>query len=204
MDLSPNSSISPFDYWVSGDVTIHETAVVAPGVILQASPGTSIAIGAGSCIGMGAVLQSQGGNLEIGAGVTIGTKVLLVGRIQVGDFACIGPSATLFNHQVEASTVIPAGSLWGDPSRPWQAEATQPEDSLPSPWDNEEATSQISESETVPESPPAETPEPEMVTPDEITSPMPPAEKPTVIGQVYINQLIVTLFPERELFKKLS
>jgi carbon dioxide concentrating mechanism protein CcmN len=82
---------------------------------------------------------------------------------------------------------------------------------LPSPWDSEPDSPDVEQaslesiiSETVVLEPlPLESPTPPL-SESEAPPPPPPNEKPPVVGQVYINQLLVTLFPERDLFKKNS
>ena len=133
--------------YISGDVTIHPNAAIAPGVLLQASPGSSIIIAAGACIGMGAVLHSYDGILEIQEGASLGAGVLMVGAGIIGANACIGSQCTLLNTSVEAKVLVPSGSVLGDSSRQPQAEAEEltqpivtvapepePLDPLPDPW----------------------------------------------------------------------
>ncbi|MBE9186002.1 carbon dioxide concentrating mechanism protein, partial [Microcoleus sp. LEGE 07076] len=73
MYLSPLQLSSNFQILMSGDVVVNESAAIAPGVILQADPGSRISIAAGACIGMGAILHAREGDLDIGAGAILGT-----------------------------------------------------------------------------------------------------------------------------------
>jgi carbon dioxide concentrating mechanism protein CcmN len=127
--LPPLQAMHDSQVYISGDVTIHPNAAIAPGVLLQASPGSSIIIAAGVCIGMGAVLHSCDGILEIQEGASLGAGVLMVGAGIIGSSACIGSQCTLFNTSVEAKALVPSGSMLGDSSRQTQPEAealTQP------------------------------------------------------------------------------
>ncbi|WP_404785674.1 hypothetical protein [Altericista sp. CCNU0014] len=146
----PLQAMHDSQVFISGDVTIHPNAAIAPGVLLQASPGSSIVVAAGACIGMGAVLHSCDGTIEIREGASIGAGVLIVGAGAIGPGACIGSLSTLLNTTVEAKVLVPSGSILGDGSRQLQIEAevaqptmspSQPPpqpDLSPDPW----ATSQ--------------------------------------------------------------
>ncbi|MFM5887454.1 MAG: transferase, partial [Dolichospermum sp.] len=65
-----------FDTHIYGDVIIHPSAVLAPGIILQAATNSRIVIGAGVCLGMGSILQVSEGILEIEAGANLGAGFL--------------------------------------------------------------------------------------------------------------------------------
>ena len=106
-----------FDSYISGEVTIHPSAVLAPGVILQAAVNSKIIIGPGVCIGMGAILQVHEGTLEVEAGANLGAGFLMVGKGKIGANACIGAATTVFNCSVDPGQVIPPGSILGDTSR---------------------------------------------------------------------------------------
>ena len=110
---------------VSGDVTIHPSAVIAPGVLLQADSNSRIVIAAGACIGMGTILHADQGTLEVGESANIGTGVLFIGSGNIGAHACIGSSCTIFNTDVPKQHVLPSGSLLGDTSRQIQTEVPQ-------------------------------------------------------------------------------
>lgn len=196
MHLPPIHTISTLDIFVSGDVTIHESAVVAPGVILQAAPESRIIVEAGACVGMGVILNAYQGNIEIKSGAILGAGVLIIGHGEIGHNACIGSTTTILNTSVEPMTVIPAGSLIGDQSRQMilsaelieELEAKQGrlngseppmKDSFPDPF--------LEETEVVTQNQPttAITEVKEFV-------------EGQVVGQVYINQLLLTLFGERQ------
>ncbi len=235
MRLPPVQIISNSEYFVSGDVTIHETAVIAPGVILQAAPHSQIIIGEGVCVGKGTVINAYGGNIDIEAGATLGAGVLIIGRTRIGQDACVGALTTILNTSIESLSLIPAGSLLGDTSRAWdgQMEGNETESlqeptpsaptsatktsetEIPSPWDTDEqdtaTTSPESSDQTQPlsvsdkqetELQPEVEPETLEFVPSSVEHNGIAAQKMPVVGQVYINQLLVTLFPEREAFRK--
>lgn len=210
MSHPPAHVVSQSQYLVRGQVTIHATAVIAAGTILQAAPNCHLTIGAGVCIGQGTILQAWGGDLTLEPGVVLGARCLVMGQGEIGTGACLGAEVTVWNTSVAGQALIAPRSLLGDPSRscaltclPAQEIAT-----LPSPWDSEpEAPVPPPAAETPSqggEVAPAAAPESETVTvvePDE-PQPLAPPAKPPVVGQVYINQLLITLFPERDFLKK--
>jgi carbon dioxide concentrating mechanism protein CcmN len=106
-----------FDAHIHGNVIIHPSAVIAPGVILQAATNSTIVIGAGVCLGMGSILQVSEGILEIEAGANLGAGFLMVGEGKIGANACIGSATTVFNCSVAPGQVIPPGAILGDTSR---------------------------------------------------------------------------------------
>lgn len=108
---------SSFESYIGGEVIIHESAVIAPGVILNAAPNSKIIIGAGVCIGMGSVIQVDTGTLEIEVGASLGAGFLMVGEGKIGANACIGAATTVFRCSVEAFQVVAPGSILGDKSR---------------------------------------------------------------------------------------
>jgi carbon dioxide concentrating mechanism protein CcmN len=168
---------------VSGNVTIHPSAVIAPGVLLQADADSQIIIAAGVCIGAGTVLHVNQGNLEIEEGASLGASVLLFGSGRIGANACVGSKVTIFNSCIEPEQVIQAGSLIGDPSR----SITQTE-SVPieaSPPQAETASTEASPPQ------PAET--------DTAQSPsaLATAASVPIYGKTAVTQLIVALFPGR-------
>ncbi|MEH2420938.1 MAG: transferase [Nostoc sp.] len=117
MSVPPLRLSNNFDSYISGEVTIHPSAVLAPGVILQAAVNSKIIIGPGVCIGMGAILQVHEGTLEVETGANLGAGFLMVGKGKIGANACIGSATTVFNYSVEPGQVVPPGSILGDTSR---------------------------------------------------------------------------------------
>ncbi len=207
MYLPPLQPVSNSNIYVSGDVTIDPGAVIAPGAILQAAPNSRIAIAEGACIGMGVVLNAYQGAIEVESGAVLGAGVLVIGKSKIGSNACIGAATTIFNSSIESMVVVPAGSLIGDPSRQVGA-ISEPETvtngqsavAAESPSQKPElVTDQTSAVEA--ESPP---PQPETISEPEVEvapnnsepEPSPPKEKVPVVGQIYINKLLLTLFPQ--------
>ncbi len=206
MYLPPLQPVSNSDIYVSGDVTIHPGAAIAPGAILQAAPNSRIAIGAGACVGMGAVLNAYQGAIEVESGAVLGAGVLVIGKGKIGANACIGAATTIFNSSIESMAAVPAGSLIGDPSR--QVAAISELETVTSVQSAVDAESPSQKPELVTdeasavdaESPP---PQPETISEPEVEvapnssepEPSPPKEKVPVVGQIYINKLLLTLFP---------
>lgn len=175
--------ISTSHYYISGDVTIQDGAAIAPGVLIQADPESRVIIKAGACIGIGSILHASQGTVEIGEGANIGAEVLLVGRVTIGAHACVGSATTILNSSVELGQIIPPGSLLGDNSR--QADVLQVTDTVtyPSPAEvvsNGQPTPAVAEPES--------------------TDLVKPVESPgvNVYGQVYVNQLLVKMFPNSQ------
>lgn len=108
---------SSFESYIGGEVIIHESAVIAPGVILNAAPNSKIIIGAGVCIGMGSIIQVDTGILEIETGASLGAGFLMVGSGKIGANACIGAATTVFNCSVSSGQVVAPGSMLGDKGR---------------------------------------------------------------------------------------
>jgi carbon dioxide concentrating mechanism protein CcmN len=213
MYLSPLQLSSNSQILMSGDVVVNEGAAIAPGVILQADPGSRILIAAGACIGMGVILHAREGTLEIAAGVILGAGVLVVGAGTIGENACIGAGTTLINPCIEKMQIMPAGSLIGDTSRQAAAEeatATAPTAAPTSPETPEATTPPVDRSiepieppqpaQTPPQTAPETAPDPPESTAAE---PPQPGETPTILyGQAHINRLLGTLFPHRQAFNR--
>lgn len=209
MYLSPLQLSSNSQILMSGDVVVNEGAAIAPGVILQAEPGSRISIAAGACIGLGVILHAREGTLEIGAGVILGAGVLVVGAGTIGTSACIGAGTTLIDPCIDQMQIMPAGSLIGDTSRQASAEATAaaPTAAPTSPETPEATTPPVpppieppAPAQTPPQTPPETAAEPPESTAAE---PPQPGETPTILyGQAHINRLLGTLFPHRQAFNR--
>ena len=207
---------------IIGEVIIHEGAVVAPGTILQAAPNCRIVIHEGACIGMGTLINAYQGDIEIQSGAMLGAGVLIVGQGTIGQNVCLGSCTTVINTSVEAGTTIEAGSLMGDTSRTVDEKETesQPEIKIESNGSSHNSNGLISDSNRE-ASRPNQTeekkpelveeledlwadPAPEIEEVPKITtkpeSPPPENKNAPVVGQVYINQLLCTLFPDRQAF----
>ncbi|HAC63470.1 MAG TPA: transferase [Cyanothece sp. UBA12306] len=210
------------DICVIGDVTIHEGAVVAPGTILQASPNSRIVIREGACIGMGTLINAYQGDIEIQSGAMLGAGVLVVGQCQIGKNSCIGSSTTIINTSIDSGAVIDPGSLIGDTSRSVSAPESQAPKPIKSASNGSISDKNGSKSESEKNDPQptilgkenddlwldSETdqdPETEVEKiPEMPTQPTPSTKIPNapVVGQIYINQLLYTLFPERQAFNR--
>ncbi|MCS6813701.1 MAG: hypothetical protein NZ772_09065 [Cyanobacteria bacterium] len=192
---------------IRGDVSIHPTAAIAPGVILQAEPNSRIAVAAGVCIGKGSILHAHWGALILEEGVSLGADVLIVGQGTIGAHACIGANSTLFNYSVESGQTIAANTLLGDPTRQITIDVeavvnndtSSPVDSAasaPAPTTHmagvavfEIATTEIKNTSGITG---AATPSTEQSAPKE------------VYGKAYIKTLLDTLLPNRQAFQRAS
>jgi carbon dioxide concentrating mechanism protein CcmN len=220
MAVPPLYLCDRIDSYISGEVKIHPSAVVAPGVIFQAAPNSRIVISQGVCIGMGAILKVESGTLLIEAGVSIGAGFLMVGSGTIGANSCIGAATTVFNSSVPSHQVIPPGSIMGDQSRTI-ADST-PIAALPSakPPIEQQAQPQIEPkmqleddvwAEPVTNNTPDNTKntpfthsEPEPATSEQ---PQPSSDEPStfgtnIYGQSSVQRLLVTLFPHRQSLNK--
>ena len=103
--------VSHTHYCVVGDGTVANSAAIAPGVVLQASPGSRIIVAEGACLAGGVCIQSRQGLLTIGAGASLGANVLVVGHGTVGENACLSPGSTVMNPQIGANALVSPGSL---------------------------------------------------------------------------------------------
>ncbi|ACB53627.1 carbon dioxide concentrating mechanism protein [Crocosphaera subtropica ATCC 51142] len=210
---------------IIGEVIIHEGAVVAPGTILQAAPDCRIVIHQGACIGMGTLINAYQGDIEIKSGAMLGAGVLIVGQGTIGQNVCLGSCTTVINTSIKSGTTIEAGSLVGDTSRQFPEKESASSQGIKE--DNNgfsddrhlTANTQNKESQTNKNSSNKPEfvqemedlwadPEPEIEEVTEIpeipTKPNAPADNNNapVVGQVYINQLLCTLFPDRQAFNQ--
>lgn len=207
MYLPPPQPILNKDIRVSGDVEIHPTASLAPGVILQAASNGRIVIGADVCIGMGAIVNAGEGTVKIGDGAILGSGVLIIGECTIGNNSCIGTSTTIFQANVAAMTTIVPGSIVGDTSRQVVLDEVGHEnDDLPKTKSDKSHLNGNSASTNRTRN----VPEPDAIQNDHrdrdsasapqvetsVASSVEP--KVPVVGQVYINELLVTLFPQKK------
>lgn len=185
MHLSPLQPISNSHFYVSGNVTIHPSAAIAPGVLLQADPESQIIIAAGVCVGMGTILHAHAGLLEVESGANIGAGVLIVGKGKIGTNACIGSMTTILNSDLRWGEVVPPGSLIGDASR--QSETQKPEATTTLVFESS-SSPQVSEPVTTPDEPSLNQQAPESLE----------ATGTQVYGQASLNRLLSTLLPHRQ------
>ena len=180
MYLLSTPPVDDLDVYINGDVSIDPSAVLALGVIIQAAPNSQITIKAGVCVGMGVVLNAYGGTIEINEGAILGAGVLVIGHAQIGSNACVGAATTILNASIEPSAVVAAGSIIGDLSRQDVSQS--------------EVESEPEEAELIDEQASSASEYPENPQSDQSSS---QPKKSTVVGQVYVNNLLFTLFPER-------
>ncbi|PLS68081.1 MAG: hypothetical protein CV045_09965 [Cyanobacteria bacterium M5B4] len=96
---------------ICGEVELDPSAVVAPGVLLQADSGCKITIGAGVCLGMGTIVHAHGGKITIEAGANLGAGVLVVGSLTIGQGSCIGATSTIYSKDIAPGQMLAPGSL---------------------------------------------------------------------------------------------
>ena len=206
--LPPPQPILNKDIRVFGDVEIHPTASLAPGVILQAAPNSRIIIGADVCIGMGVIINACQGAIEIEAGAILGSGVLIIGKSKIGNNCCIGTSTTIFQENVAPMAVIEPGSLVGDASRQVEVEREPannnyqnyrpPARSVKSDLNGSNASKNGRATES--QSTVSQGYSQGSTSADGVETSTAPVKKSKVpvVGQVYLNELLVTLFPHRK------
>jgi carbon dioxide concentrating mechanism protein CcmN len=193
------------DIRVSGDVEIHPTASLASGVILQAAPNQKIIIGADVCIGMGAIINAAQGSIDIGSGAILGAGVLIIGKSKIGSNCCIGTSSTIFQSDVASMVVVEPGSIIGDSSRQLELDVNEQSKSSSSSTSHQNVHPTATNFEQVNNS----TSQAAQNSNDAAnsssaikveTSTQTPAnqKKEPVVGQLYINELLITLFPHNK------
>jgi carbon dioxide concentrating mechanism protein CcmN len=218
--LPPPQPVADRDIRINGDVEIHPTASLAPGVILEAAPNHRIIIGANVCLGMGVILNAGQGSIEIESGVTLGSGVLVIGESKIGSNACIGTSTTIFQASVSSMAVINPGSLIGDISRQIKITEAQ-EDSDTNSINNNNVAVENSTSSSNAKVPDNKSTDNGKRSPSQFFNQVEnkktnksqesiknsstdtkeektKKQKDSVVGQVYINELLVTLFPHRK------
>lgn len=180
------SLISDSHFYMSGAVTIHPSAAIAPGVMLQADPDSELVVAAGVCIGTGCVLHAHQGILAVETGATLGSSVLIVGQGKIGSNACIGSMTTIINSSVLPHQIVPPGSLIGDGSRQVVVveSADSPQTAQPTPT-------------PPPPAPEAQSPEPPQSTPTPETS-SETGEVRVIYGRAYLERMMLTMFPHRQ------
>lgn len=191
------------DILIRGDVEIHPTASLAPGVILQAASNNKILIGANVCIGMGAILNAGWGSITVEHGVTLGSGVLIIGETKIGNNSCIGTATTIFQTAIAPMSVVNPGSIIGDVSRQPSTQekinntTTQTVNNSvqkSTSFDNNrvETNGAKSANDSNNVAPNSSIDGETAQNKDGIETQSP------VVGQAYINQLLVTLFPHKK------
>ncbi|MEM9154593.1 MAG: carbon dioxide concentrating mechanism protein [Cyanobacteria bacterium J06642_2] len=180
-------------YHLGGDVVVHPNAIVAPGALLQAEDGARIEIGAGACIGMGAILHAHNGAIEIAAGASIGAGVLIVGRGTVGANACIGAVSTLWNASVSAGQIVSPGSvLEGEIMLNGTHASVGAEPGAAASASVTSASVSTADGRVVAEAQTANV----RVTDETVDNDAAEPKSDRVIGRVQLNRLMVSLFPQ--------
>jgi carbon dioxide concentrating mechanism protein CcmN len=197
MYLPPLQAIHDSPAQQIGEVTVHPSVAIAPGVLLQAEAGSRIIIAASVCIGMGAVIHAYGGVLEIQEGVNLGAGVLILGSGVIGAHACVGTSSTVIESSVSSQQILPPGSLVGDRSRSLQAEPTPPPVAVeptatPDPWETDSASQSTYQ---YPDQPSQPMPVP--VPPPQVAETNGGKRTAPIHGKDYVNDLLSTLMPHR-------
>lgn len=212
--LPPPQPTQNKDIRISGDVEVHPTASLAQGVILQAAPNCKIVIGADACIGMGVIINAAQGLVEIGSGAILGAGVLIIGASKIGSNCCIGTSSTIIQTDIVSMAVIEPGSIMGDDSRKVEpAKDTQPKSKSNNGKNDSQASNNFARGQgfgnknnratdnktnynTVQNK--ANSPPPTVTQVDtQVNKSSSSLQKKPVVGQVYINELLVTLFPHK-------
>jgi carbon dioxide concentrating mechanism protein CcmN len=177
-----------------GEVTVHPSVAIAPGVLLQAEAGSRILIAASVCIGMGAVIHAYGGVLEIQEGVNLGAGVLILGSGVIGAHACVGTSSTVIESSISSQQILPPGSLVGDRSRSIQPESIPAPvavpDATPDPWETDSASQSTYQ---YPDQPSQTIPVPAPQAPETNGG----TRTAPIHGKDYVNSLLSTLMPHR-------
>lgn len=196
-------SLEPIDdchIYISGEVIVHPSAAIAPGVLLQAEPGSRLTVAAGVCIGRGSVLHVHQGTLEIEAGAILGSMVLIVGSGKIGTDACVGASTTIINSSIDAHQSVPPNSLIGDSSRSvdFATSDRSPTNGSATPGQSAEANFWFQTAQPQPAAQPPTASQngastPAKPAPEAIQKPHPP-----VYGQAYIERFMITMFPHRQ------
>lgn len=168
---------------IQGDVTVHDGAAIAPGVLLQADPGSSITVASGVCIGMGSILHAQGGRLEVGTGVTLGYGVLLIGVGRVDAGACVGSLSTVINPMIGANQIIPPKTLTGGEDGVESSNGATPE-TIAQPSSTERSPTEDS--------------------PATASASSEPPPNRVVYGRASFERMMVSMFPHRQSLNTLT
>jgi carbon dioxide concentrating mechanism protein CcmN len=194
------------DILIHGDVEIHPTASLAPGVILQAAPDHKIFIGANVCVGMGVILNAGWGSITVENGVTLGSGVLIIGESKIGNNACIGTATTIFQTSIAPMTVINPGSIVGDISRQvvTRDSKTETQKSNKSASNNKSNSTSFNNNRVETNGSKSANDNSNVKSDSSVNletgqnKDAVERQQGSVVGQAYINQLLVTLFPHKK------
>jgi len=193
MYLPPLHPVNNSHFYMSGNVTIHPSAAIAPGVLLQADPESGIIIAAGACIGMGAVLHAHQGILEVEEGTNIGAGVLIVGKGKIGTNACIGAMTTIWNSSIGRGEIVPPGSLVGDTGR--QVDQAQRIEATTTPASESSSNQQVAANQLSQATTKSAAPKLPL---NHQASDALEGSTTQVYGQANLNQLLAKLLPHRQ------
>lgn len=211
---------------IRGDVTIDRSVMIASGVILNATAGHKILVASGVCLGMGSIITAYDGDIEIKENTILGSGSLIFGSCVIGAQVSLGASVTIFNTSIEPLTVIPAGTIMGDRSRKVELKEEKKESSPinnhtqtildgikngfatkldSNTVENKNDVTDTDDQAIEENSPENQTDSAKLqdnldteILNDQQVSEDNTARVNTVVGQVYINKLLFTLFPERK------
>ncbi|NJN75977.1 MAG: carbon dioxide concentrating mechanism protein [Synechococcaceae cyanobacterium RL_1_2] len=194
MDNSQRFPLQPLSHHpalICGEVRMDPTVVIGSGVILQATTDSSITIEAGVCIGVGVVITAHQGQVMIKQGVVLGAGTLIIGIVDIGEETCIGRASTIINTSIPREQVIAPFTVVGDRSRQIN-QASRDRHDTPNPIPDHQGVSgnpeplneNLNQSTTRSSSFPVEN--------------QGKTKKSPVIGQVYVNELLLTIFNQND------
>ncbi|MEO0825448.1 MAG: carbon dioxide concentrating mechanism protein [Cyanobacteria bacterium J06635_15] len=178
-------SVNSSTFYTVGQVEIAPDVVIASGVILEAEPGFCLQIATGVCLGSSVIIQARRGDLRLETGVCIGSGTLIVGRGWIAQGVCIGSESTVINPAIAANNIIAPGSLVGDRSRQQTV--------IKSPPPPQNSTGKTDEPE-VAEAQPQVPVDNHAANSESVGL----ANFSYVYGKHQVNQLLQTLFPQRQ------
>jgi carbon dioxide concentrating mechanism protein CcmN len=155
---------------------------------------------------MGVILSVDRGVIEIERGAALGSGVLVIGASKIGNNACVGTATTIFQASVTAMTVISPGSLIGDTSRQPKPKESDREAKTEPSQNNVESNVSANNGQKPKFTNKARKPQNEQngSQPSEPDSDVVssegavPSKTDTVVGKVYIDRLMMTLFPYKK------
>ncbi|MBF2057736.1 MAG: carbon dioxide concentrating mechanism protein [Cyanobacterium sp. T60_A2020_053] len=177
---------------IRGDVRIAEGAIVADGVILNAPQNSTIIIHAGVCLGMGTIITAYpDSTIEIKQNTIVGAGCLIFGQCTIGTQVSLGACVTIYNTSIDNLAVIPSGIVKGDSSR----EYSENQISTPKQPESKPLVEDVWGEEV--SAPVAPSKEAVLEQEEDLREQKVEPKSDAVVGQVYINRLLLTLFPEK-------